>query len=1002
MAMSVPSPRLHRPAPGRLARRLFVAAALTLIAGSGPVHATWFPKQVIIGYQLVDATPKVDGIEYVFRARLLNLGSAIPGAVARLAGDSQAATIVDDTLTFGPTGHLQTAWSLDTAAIRRHGRWIDILSTLRWSILVGAINRPPIANAGPDRAARVFERVVLDGSGSADPDGDSLTYRWSWELRPAGSVVDLPDASAVRPEFTLDVAGRYVLSLAVHDGTQWSSPDVVEVATENTAPVARAGDDRTVVLNAIVRLDGSASSDADGDTLAFGWQLLERPAGSQTTLDDPAAVRPSILVDAPGRYVVRLTVHDGLAASAPDDVVLRTDNSPPIAAAGPDRTVPVGQQATLDGSGSTDVDGQSLTYAWSLLARPVNSVAALQNAGTVAPSFVADLPGTYVAQLIVNDGFLDSAPDTVTISTANSAPLADAGSDQTIVAGQVVVLDGTGSADPDGDPLSYRWMLTATAPGSTASIADPAAPVTSFIADRPGDYAAQLVVNDGLLDSAPDTVVVSTTNSAPVADAGPDQADVPLASPVPLDGRASSDADGHPLTYSWSLLSRPAGSLAALNGPTTVEPTFVPDALGDYVVQLIVNDGFADSAPDTVRVSTANVPPVADAGPDQRVDTGETVRLDGSASTDPEGMPLRFAWSLVGRPAASTAALSDTTISAPTFVADVPGRYVIELAVSDGALTSGPDVVEVIAVAPVVSLEATDPLAAEAGADTGTFTLTRTGGLSAPLVVEIALGGTGTNGTDYDAIGTNAAFAAGEATASVTITPIPDVLIEGDETVVLALVDGIAYDVGTPATATVTIVDAPVITIEATDAAATEAGDTGTFTIRRLGNPVPPLAVNLMITGTATNGVDYTTLPPTVSLPTGTSAATLTVEPVDDADLEATEGAVLQLGPGAGYVVGTPDLAFVTIADDDTLVSVLQPIRWRRRTAPMWASSRCRVSARPTRRSPSSTPCRARPGRAPTTPRCPAARRSRPAPRRRRSPSRRSTTRCSRVPRASS
>jgi hypothetical protein len=74
---------------------------------------------------------------------------------------------------------------------------------------------------------------------------------------------------------------------------------------------------------------------------------------------------------------------------------------------------------------------------------------------------VADLPGTYVAQLVVNDGMADSAPDTVAISTSNSAPVADAGPDQTVVAGQIVSLDGSGSSDRDGDPLSFHWMLTA-------------------------------------------------------------------------------------------------------------------------------------------------------------------------------------------------------------------------------------------------------------------------------------------------------------------------------------------------------------------------------------------------------------------------------------------------------------------------------------------------------------------------------------------------------------
>ena len=117
----------------------------------------------------------------------------------------------------------------------------------------------------------------------------------------------------------------------------------------------------------------------------------------------------------------------------------------------------------------------------------------------------------------------------------------------------------------------------------------------------------QLVVNDGMSNSAPDTVIIST-NFSPVADAGPDQ-DVTVADLVSLDGSGSSDADLEPLTYSWSFIQRPAGSTAILSDPTNVAPTFSADVAGAYEVQLIVNDGSQDSDPDLV-VITANPPSV--------------------------------------------------------------------------------------------------------------------------------------------------------------------------------------------------------------------------------------------------------------------------------------------------------------------------------------------------------------------------------------------------------
>lgn len=97
-------------------------------------------------------------------------------------------------------------------------------------------------------------------------------------------------------------------------------------------------------------------------------------------------------------------------------------NRPPVANAGPDQTAFVGDTVTLDGSGSTDVDGDTLSYRWSLTSTPAGSTATLSNSTAVMPTFTIDLPGTYIAQLIVNDGRTDSAPDVVNVSATFPTP----------------------------------------------------------------------------------------------------------------------------------------------------------------------------------------------------------------------------------------------------------------------------------------------------------------------------------------------------------------------------------------------------------------------------------------------------------------------------------------------------------------------------------------------------------------------------------------------------
>ncbi len=179
-----------------------------------------------------------------------------------------------------------------------------------------------------------------------------------------------------------------------------------------------------------------------------------------------------------------------------------------MADAGADQTAFVGDTVTLDGSGSSDVDGNALSFQWSLTTVPTGSAAALSDPTAVMPTFDVDVFGQYVAQLIVNDGSVDSLADTVTISTENSAPVADAGANQTVFVGDTVTLDGSASSDVDGDALTYRWSLTTVPAGSAAVLSDATAVMPTFDVDVFGQYVAQLIVNDGSVDSLADTVVI--------------------------------------------------------------------------------------------------------------------------------------------------------------------------------------------------------------------------------------------------------------------------------------------------------------------------------------------------------------------------------------------------------------------------------------------------------------------------------------------------------------
>jgi RHS repeat-associated protein len=503
-------------------------------------------------------------------------------------------------------------------------------------------NTAPIAIAGGDQSALSGQTVTLDGSQSYDPDEDAIEFSWELVSRPIQSSLILDDTSSAVLTFVPDYPGSYELALTVNDGELYSDPDsvTINVSSGNTAPVANAGVDQAGIVGDVVYLDGSASSDVDGDALSYRWTLSHVPSGSLAALSDVTVVFPSFVADQAGQYVADLVVDDGTFSSGPDSVIINIDsvNTMPVADAGIDQSVFTGQLVQLDGSASSDADGDSLSWSWTLISTPAGSLTELDNTIAVRPTFTADLEGRYVAQLVVNDGKDDSTPDSVIVNTvaSNTIPIADAGADQSQVVGGLVTLDGSGSTDADGDALTYDWSLLSTPVGSASTLSDSSLVNPTFVLDVPGEYIAQLQVNDGQATSAPDEAVITTANSRPVANAGPDQT-VQIGRSVTLDGSGSHDADNDVLIYNWSIISKPETSNSLLIGQISPKPTFVPDAIGFYVFQLSVNDGAFDSAPVTVTLQVNPTESIAislNAPADQLATNQASIAFTGSVNHD--------------------------------------------------------------------------------------------------------------------------------------------------------------------------------------------------------------------------------------------------------------------------------------------------------------------------------------------------------------------------------
>ena len=590
-------------------------------------------------------------------------------------------------------------------------------------------NVAPVAHAGSNQTVVMGNDVTLNGSASTDANNDKLTYAWSMISAPAGfkltaNEVRDENATAVKPTFKPTMAGVYVFGLVVTDTKNLSSQRevvTVTVTSENLAPVANAGVDQSVTINTQVTLDGSASSDPNRDLVKHTWAWVSQPAGSNVTFDSATSPKPKFTPVLDGAYVASLVVSDDKLNSAPDYVTVTVSraNAAPMASAGTDQNVTTGATVRLSGLTSTDPNADRLFYNWTLN-KPSGSAATLLLTDPSQPTFVADVSGDYVASLSVSDGKLDSVAVStvrVTAATLNSAPMAAGTVSPSTVslaslpAARLVTLDGSGSTDANFDRLTYAWSLSSVPTGSTATLTvDPTNRAKStFTPTVAGVYVATLVVSDGKVYSAPIFVsmTVVAANAAPVADAGPNQS-VVTGSPVTLNGLSSSDANGDPLNYFWTL-NKPVGSNATLSLTVPSQPTFTADVSGDYVATLTVNDTKVDSANlSTVRVTAtaANIVPVASgvASPTTvslaALPAAKLVTLDGSGSTDGNYERMTYSWVLSTVPTGSTATLTvdPTNAAKSTFTPTAVGVYVATLIVTDVRGASSPPITVVITV----------------------------------------------------------------------------------------------------------------------------------------------------------------------------------------------------------------------------------------------------------------------------------------------------------------
>jgi len=354
------------------------------------------------------------------------------------------------------------------------------------------------------------------------------------------------------------------------------------------------------------------------------------------------------------------------------------DAEAPMADAGPDQAVDDGTLVMFDGRGSID-DCGICNYTWTLMdGIPVT----LEG---IRPAHRFDNAGTFVVMLNVTDalGRWDVDSLTVTVNDA-TPPVADAGPDQTVDEGTIVVFDGSGSSDNVGI-VNWTWdfvygMVFPVPIGHIYLFGE----TPQFTFPRPGIYDVTLTVSDAAGHSSSDSMTVTVVDiKPPLVDAGPDLT-VDEGTLVRFDKGFCMDSGGI-ANYTWAF-----GYGTQEIFLYEREPTFTFDIPGRYVVSLKVTDFAGHWSTDFVNLTVSDIiSPVANAGPDQSVNEGITVSLDGRGSFDSGGI-ASHTWTF------------DLWIGpvvlygvSPPFRFDVPGSYVVTLNVTDAAGHWGEDTVTI-------------------------------------------------------------------------------------------------------------------------------------------------------------------------------------------------------------------------------------------------------------------------------------------------------------------
>ena len=509
------------------------------------------------------------------------------------------------------------------------------------------------------------ETVTLDASASTD-DGSIVSYEWDTDGDGYyGGYDDASDGQTA--EISFDEGGTYSVGVRVTDSDGNTDTEQVQITVDNPAPEpAFTFSPSTPNPGDSITLDASSSTDSDGNIVSYEWDT--DGDGYYDGYDDaPNGETTTVSFDEGGTYTVGLRVTDNGGKSREITKRITVDNPAPEPAFTVSPSTPNPDESiTLDATGSSDADGSIVSYEWDTDGDGYyDDYDDAPNGLTTTVSF--DEGGTYTVGLRVTDNGGKSREITKQITVENPAPVPNITYTPTNPnPDDTITLDASGSSDPDGNIVTYEWDTDDDGYYDDYDDA-PNGQTTTVSFDEEGTYTIGLRVTDnGNVERTTETQI-TVTNPAPNASFTVTESDSEGLS-VALDAGASSDPDGSITAYDWYV----DGTREASGSAVTLDFS----RKGAYQVRLEVTDNGGKTASVTRTVGVSEPPtPRISFDPGKTVGTGQTIRLSGAASSDPDGQISAYRWSIGGGDTADGAEISRSFRR--------PGEYNVTLAVTD-------------------------------------------------------------------------------------------------------------------------------------------------------------------------------------------------------------------------------------------------------------------------------------------------------------------------------